>query len=90
MSDRTISLKLTPELLQKAEAIAGNPEHLHDFLVSAIENEVQRRQPSTTKINFWQRVEQLKIQMQQEGIEINPQEIWGALREREIGREIIL
>jgi uncharacterized protein (DUF1778 family) len=42
MTDKTISLKLTSELLQKAEKIAGNAESLNDFLVSAIENEVQR------------------------------------------------
>ncbi len=38
MTDKTISLKLTSELLQKAEEIAGNGANLHDFLVTAIEN----------------------------------------------------
>ncbi len=90
MTDTTISLKLTPELLEKAQEIAGNAENLHDFLVSAIENEVQRRQISVKKIDFWQGLEKLKIKMQEEGIEINPQEIWGDVRDKEIGREIIL
>ena len=61
MIDKIISFKLTTELLQKAEAIAGNAENLNDFLVSAIENEVQRRQTSIKKIDFWQGLEQLKI-----------------------------
>ena len=90
MTEKTISLKLTSKLLQKAEEIAGNAENLNDFLVTAIENEVQRRQVSLKKIDFWQGLEQLKIKMQEEGIEINPPEIWGDVRDKEIGREIIL
>lgn len=93
MTDKTISLKLTTELLQKAEEIAGNADNLHNFLVSAIENEVQRRQTSfkkIDKIDFWQGLEQLKIKMQEEEIEINPPEIWGDVRDKEVGREIIL
>ncbi|GAB4539491.1 MAG: hypothetical protein Tsb0014_29980 [Pleurocapsa sp.] len=66
MTDKTISLKLTSELIKKAEEIAGNEENLNDFLVSAIENEVQRRQVSLKKTDFWQRLEQLKIKMNEE------------------------
>lgn len=90
MSDRTISLKLSSKLLQQAEEIAGKDELLHDFLISAIENEVQRRQVFTNKTDFWQKVEKLRELMKQEGIEIDPQEIWGDIRDKGIGREIIL
>jgi predicted ArsR family transcriptional regulator len=90
MGDRTISLKLSSKLLQQAEEIAGKDELLHDFLISAIENEVQRRQVFTNKADFWQKVEKLRELMKQEGIEIDPQEIWGDIRDKGIGREIIL
>lgn len=90
MTDKTISLKLTSELLHKAEEIAGNEANLHDFLVNAIENEVKRRQTLLEQTDFWQGLEQLKIEMKQEGIDINPQEIWRDVRNKEIGRDIIL
>lgn len=90
MTDKTISLKLTSELLQQAEEIAGDAEKLHDFLVSAIENEIERRQTSVRKIDFWQGLEQLKNKMQEEEIEIDSTKIWGDIRDKEPGREIIL
>ncbi|MEO1673263.1 MAG: hypothetical protein AAFR77_21210 [Cyanobacteria bacterium J06631_2] len=90
MTDKTIFLKLDSKLLQKAEGIAGNGSNLHDFFVNAIENEVQRRQTSFKQVDFWQELEQLKIQMQQEGIEVNPQEVWGDIRDKEAGRDIVL
>ena len=88
MSDRTINLKLSSELLQQAEDVAGSDERLHDFLVSAIENEVQRQQTPIRKVDFWQKLEKLKNQMQQEDIKIKPEEIWGDVRDKDAGREI--
>jgi hypothetical protein len=42
------------------------------------------------KIDFWQGLEQLKTKMQEEDIEIEPPEIWEDVRDKEVGREIIL
>ena len=90
MTDKTIFLNLPPKLLQKVEEIAGNGSNLHDFLVSAIEHEVQRCQTAPEKIDFWQELERLKFEMKQEGIEINLQEVWGDVRDKEKGRDIVL
>ena len=38
----------------------------------------------------WQGLEQLKVKMRQEEIEINPSEIWGDVRDKEVGRDIVL
>ena len=89
MSDRTISFKISSELLQEAEAIVGNAD-LHDFLVAAIEDKIQRHQQDSRKDNFWQEVEKLRDRMQKEGVEIDPSEIWGDVRSSETGKEIIL
>ncbi|NJL51081.1 MAG: hypothetical protein HC930_00670 [Hydrococcus sp. SU_1_0] len=85
-----ISLKLPQELLQQAQEIAGNAENLHDFLIGAIESEIKRHQSPAKKTKFWEDVEQLRTKMQQEGIEINIEEIWGDVRDRDLGREVIL
>ena len=89
MSDRTISLKLSSELLQEAQAIAGD-EDLHDFLVGAIKDKIQYHQQDCRQDNFWQGVEKLRDGMQEEGVEIDPLEIWGDVRSSETGKEIIL
>ena len=57
MTDKTISLKLTSELLQKAEEIAGNGANLHDFLVTAIENgTLTRLHIPKALVEEWQQV----------------------------------
>ncbi|MEM6611293.1 MAG: hypothetical protein AAF652_03380 [Cyanobacteria bacterium P01_C01_bin.72] len=90
MTDKTISLKLPAELLQKAEKIASNGSNLHDFLVSVIEHEVQRYQASLDKKDFWAQLERLRVEMKQEEIEINPQEVWEQIRDKETERDIVL
>ena len=88
-SNQSITLKLSKELLQQAQDIVGSTD-INEFLITAIKSEIQRRQHPTEKINFWQEVEQLRSQMQQEGIEIDTQEIWENVRDKEVGREITL
>jgi predicted transcriptional regulator len=76
-----ITVQLPDELLEQVQSLAGN-ENLQGFLISAIEHEVERQQPSTTASAFWENLQQLRDQMQAEGIEIDPDEIWGNLRDR--------
>jgi len=90
MTPQPITLQLPPDLLAQAQAIAGSPEDLNDFLIRAIEHEVERSQPSPPKSQFWQNLESLRTEMQAEGIEINPDEIWGDVRDRSPGRDINL
>lgn len=84
----TITLQLPPELLAQAQAIAQNPDDLQKFLIRAIEQEIQRHQNPADKQNFWATVEKIRAEMQSEGIEINPDEIWGDVRDRSTGREV--
>ena len=84
-----ISLKLSPELLQQAEQIVGNTDDLQDFFVAAIAKEIERRKLSTQN-NFWQGVDRIREEMQQAEIEIDTEEIWGNVRDREIGRDVVL
>jgi len=90
MNTQPITLQLSPELLAQAQKIIGNTEDLHSFLVRAIEQKIQRRQPPAQPITFWENVEQLRAQMLALGIEIDPDEVWGDVRERSPGREVIL
>jgi hypothetical protein len=90
MTTEPITLQLSPELLAMAQELAGSPENLHNFLIRAIEHEVQRTQPFTQKSRFWESVERLQTEMAAEGIEIDPDEIWGNVRSRSPGREIKL
>ncbi|MDJ0743456.1 MAG: hypothetical protein QNJ32_08845 [Xenococcaceae cyanobacterium MO_167.B27] len=87
---QTISLRLSSELLPQAEEIAGSAENLHDFLVSAIAREIQRRKSPAKKTSFWEEVAKLRTEIQQEGIEIDTEEIWGDVRDKELGRDVIL
>jgi hypothetical protein len=87
---QTIALKLPQELLQQAQEIAGSAENLHDFLIGAIESEIKRHKSPAKKTKFWEDVEKLRTKMQQEGIEINTEEIWGDVRDKDLGREVIL
>jgi hypothetical protein len=84
----SITLQLPSELLRQIQQLAGNPEALQDFLIDAIEHEVQRHQLSAHAPDFWERVEKLRTRMKDEGIEIDPDEIWGDVRDRSPGREV--
>ena len=72
---QNITLQLSQELLQKVQDLAGK-KGINDFLIDAINGEIQRCQSLNKKINFWQELEQLKAKMEQEEIDIDPQEIW--------------
>ncbi len=86
---QVISLRLSSELLQQAKKIVGSTDDLQDFFVNAISKEIQRcKYP--TKPKFWQEVNKLRVEMQQEGIEIDTEEVWGDVRDREIGRDVVL
>jgi hypothetical protein len=87
---QTIALKLPQELLQQAQEIAGSAENLHDFLIGAIESEIKRHKSPAKKNKFWGDVEKLQTKMQLEGIEINTEEIWGDVRDKDLGREVSL
>ena len=67
---------------QLAESLESNSEE------KAIAN--KDRQTFWKSQDFWQKLEKLKQQMQEEDIEINTQEIWGDARDKEVGREITL
>ncbi len=86
---QVISLRLSSELLQQAKKIVGSTDDLQDFFVNAISKEIQRCK-SPTKPKFWQEVNKLRVEMQQEGIEIDTEEVWGDVRDREIGRDVVL
>ncbi len=62
-------------------------KQLSESLESNLEEQAKENQESQV---FWQRLEELKQQMQEEEIEVNTQEIWGDIREKEVGREITL
>jgi len=53
-------------------------------------NETQDRQTLMNSQDFWQKLEKLKQQMQEEDIKINTQEISGDVKDKEVGREITL
>jgi hypothetical protein len=78
MRTQSITLTLSSELLtQIQQRVTDNPELLHQFVIQAIEHELQRSQPTSHKQAFWDNLETIRAQMQTEGIEINPDEIWG-------------
>ncbi len=83
-----ITVQLPDDLLKQVQSLAGQ-ENLQDFLISAIEHEIDRQQPSATASTFWDNLQQLRDEMQSEGIEIDPDEIWGNLRDRELVRTIV-
>lgn len=89
MTTQPITLQLPPELLAQAQAIAGSPENLQNFLIQAIEHEIERSQPAS-KSGFWESVKRFRAEMEAEGIEIDPDEIWGDVRDRSPGRDINL
>jgi hypothetical protein len=85
-----VTLQLPDEVLEQARSLAGGAENLQDFLVEAIVQEVQRHQPSSTKPDFWESLQRIRQQMAEEGIEVNPDEVWGDLRDKSVGREVDL
>jgi hypothetical protein len=90
MTTETITVQLPSELIQKARNIAGKPEALQDFLVHAIEHEIERCQENPVQQGFSAALQKFRQEIIKEGIDINPDEIWGDVRDRSPGREVIL
>lgn len=91
MTLRSITLMLPSELInQLQQLVTDSPDALHQFVIQAIERELQRRQRVSQPQAFWAKVESIRAQMQAEGIEVNPDEIWGDVRSRSPGREVVL
>lgn len=85
-----IVLQLSETLLARARSLAGGTEHLQDFLIQAIEREVALHQQPNAKHAFWENLRQLRTEMNEANIEIDPDEIWGDVRDKSVGREIHL
>jgi hypothetical protein len=91
MTLRSITLILPNELLvQLQQLVADSPDALHRFIIESIEHELQHRQRFRQPQAFWTKVESIRTQMKTEGIEVNPDEIWGDVRDRSPGREVVL
>lgn len=91
MTEQSMTVLLPTELLTQLQQLVPNtPEALHQFVIQAIAHELQRHQPTSRKQAFWQNVETIRAQMSIEGITIDPDEIWGDLRDRSPGREVVL
>jgi predicted transcriptional regulator len=91
MTLRSITLMLPNELItQLQQLVTDSPDALHQFVIQAIEHELQRRQGVSRQQAFWAKVETIRAQMTTEGIEVNPDEIWGDVRDRSPGHEVVL
>ena len=91
MTLRSITLMLPNELItQLQQLVTDTPDALHQFVIQAIEHELQRRQRVSRQQAFWAKVETIRAQMTTEGIEVNQDEIWGDVRDRSVGREVVL
>ncbi len=91
MTLRSITLMLPSELItQLQQLVTDSPDALHRFVIGAIEHELQHCQRVSRQQAFWTKVENIRAQMKTEGIEVNPEEIWGDVRDRSEGREVVL
>jgi predicted transcriptional regulator len=91
MTLRSITLMLPNELItQLQQLVTDSPDALHQFVIEAIEHELQRRQRVSRQQAFWAKVETIRAQMTTEGIEVNPDEIWGDVRDRYVGQKVVL
>lgn len=91
MTLNSLTLNLPGELLlQIQKVVAGGPEALQRFVLQAIEHELERTQRLGRQQLFFARVAEIRAEMQVEGIEVDPMEIWGDVRDRSPGREVTL
>ena len=91
MNEQSMTVLLPTKLLTQLQQLGSNtPEALHQFVIQAIEHELQRHQPISRSQGFWHNVEGIRAQMNIEGISIEPDEIWGDVRDRSPGREVVL
>ncbi|MCP2729232.1 hypothetical protein [Limnofasciculus baicalensis] len=87
MALKSISLVLPNELIaQLQQLMVDSPDTLDQFAIQAIEHELQRHQRVSQPQAFWAKVESIQAQMKIEGIEVNPDEIWGDVRDASGGR----
>jgi hypothetical protein len=99
MALQSITLNLPDDLWGRLQRLlsdslelgqADRPEVLQGFVLQAIERELQRRQPVSRKEAFWVEVRSLRAEMAAEGVGVDPDEIWGDVRDRSPGREVAL
>ena len=91
MHEQSMTVLLPAELLTQLQQLGSNtPEALHRFVIQAIEHELQLHQPISRSQGCWHNVESIRAQMNIEDITIDPDEIWGDVRDRTPGREVIL
>jgi hypothetical protein len=91
MNVQSINVLLPTELLTQLQQLGSNtPEALNQFVIQAIEHELQRHQTISRSQGFSHNVEGIRAQMNIEGISIEPDEIWGDVRDRSPGREVVL
>lgn len=91
MALQSLTLTLPDDLWVKLQLIlADRPDGLHRFVIQAIDHELQRCLVPSRKQAFWATVTALRAEMKLEGIEIDSDEIWGDVRDRDPGREVVL
>ena len=92
MTPRILNLKVPGELWARLQRVLGDrPDALQRFVIRAIANELKRqKQPVSRKQVFWAEVASLRAEMEAEGSWVDVDEVWGDVRERAIGREVIL
>jgi hypothetical protein len=84
MTTELITIQLSRDLLDRVQEIAGSPKDLQAFLIQAIKHEVERYTPGSLNSQFWENLTRLRVEMETEGIEIDPDEIWGDIRDRSL------
>lgn len=80
MTMEDITLSLSSDLIQKAKEITGDAVDLQMFIADAIAKEIERRQTPGLHQNFWETVSEIREQLKNEGVEIDPDDIWGDVR----------
>jgi hypothetical protein len=91
MALQSVTLTLPHDLWVKLQPfLADRPDGLHRFVIQAIDHELQRRLVPSRKQAFWTMVTALRAEMDVEGLVIDPDEIWGDVRDPSPGREVVL
>jgi hypothetical protein len=91
MALQSLTLTLPHDLWVKLQPLlADRPDGLHRFVTQAIDHELQRCLVPTRKQAFWATVIALRAEMDVEGLVIDPDEIWGDVRDPSPGREAVL
>jgi hypothetical protein len=89
MALQSLTLTLPDDLWAKLQPLlTDRPDGLHRFVIQAIDHELQRCQLPSRKQAFWATVTAIRAEMEAEGIVIDPDQIWGDVRDRDPGREV--